>query len=67
MFGADGAAPLTHRGGDYDDEYVSRDSTEMQDGEGNTMRRVTASLLEILTQVAAVSKDGMVVRGVYGV
>lgn len=63
MFDTNGSAPLTHRGGDFDDEYVSRDSTEMPDGDGNTMRRVTASLLEILTQVAAVSKDGMLVWG----
>ena len=48
---------MSHRG-DFDDEFVSRHSADLPDGEGGTMRRVTASLLEILTQVAAVSKDG---------
>lgn len=57
IFNGNGAEPMSHRG-DFDDEFVSRHSADLPDGEGGTMRRVTASLLEILTQVAAVSKDG---------
>lgn len=57
IFNSNGAEPMSHRG-DFDDEFVSRHSADLPDGEGGTMRRVTASLLEILTQVAAVSKDG---------
>lgn len=61
IFNGNGAEPMSHRG-DFDDEFVSRHSADLPDGEGGTMRRVTASLLEILTQVAAVSKDGVLIR-----